>query len=189
MRLFDFFKQEEPGETIDYQGELAKIIAVYAKYPVFPYIPYEEEGIEEWIESMIERPDLLIPEEVMTPNEEGLLLGEIKLLEWVSGCSSQIKEFPVYFERQYGIDPLAKTDELLFADYLDIDTNITSLNYWTLEELNEVLKEHHLVTAKTITEAISEISREFSAEFIEDLIYPGRYILMAKGRSVLEKYA
>lgn len=189
MGLFDFFKSEAPQKEFDYQQELAKIIGIYETYPIFPYIPYEDEGIEEWIEEMVKHPDLLIAEEYMTPNEDGLLPGELKLLEWVNGCSSQVTEFPVYFERTYGIDPLAKTNELLFADYLDIDESINNLSYVPLKELNDILAEHGLLAAKTTGEAISLIKLNFSQEFIEDLTHPGIYVLLPKGQTMLDRYS
>ncbi|WP_314059548.1 hypothetical protein [uncultured Vagococcus sp.] len=187
MGMFDLFKKKESLVAIDYQKELAKIISVYEKYPVFPYIPYEE-GIEEWIKEMVKHPDLMIGEEYLTPNEDGLLQGELKLLEWIKGCSCQVTEFPAYFERTYGINPVTKTEELLVDDYLDIDESINNLFYWPLTELNELLEEHHLLPGNSIAEAISVIKLNFSEEFIDDLTHPGIYVLMPKGQEMLAKY-
>lgn len=188
MGLFDFFKHTEPKKSINLDEEVAKIIAIYETYPEFPVMS-ETRNVDAWLESIANGTGKLVPKESMIRNEDGLLPGEVIILDWVNGKQSTTEMFPEFFEMELGIDPVETTNELLFADYLDILNDATVINYWSLFQLNEVLKENGLTKCDTKEQAIQLMRKEFTTDYIVNMVDPGIYILMDKGQKIVEKYA
>lgn len=188
MGLFDFFKQEEPKKGIDLNQEAARIAAIYEEYPEFPTLS-DERNVDEWLEAIATGMLTLVPKENMIRTEDGLLPGEILLLDWVNGLDSTVRSFPEFFELEFGIDPVATTDHLLFADYLDISNDVSAIEYWSLAQLNDVLKENNLPEAETKEQAVQLLNKEFTTDYILNMIDPGIYILMSNGQEIVDKYA
>lgn len=188
MGLFDFFKQEEPKQTIDLDEEVAKIVAIYETYPEFPVISAER-NVDEWVESIAKGTSTIVPKESMIRNADGLLPGEVILLDWVNKQDSTLAVFPEFFEMVFGIDPIASTNELLFADYLDILNDASVIDYWSLFQLNEVFEENGLSKCDTKAQALKLLKKEFTADYIVNMVDPGIYILMDKGQAIVDKYA
>lgn len=188
MGLFDFFKQEKPKEVINLDAEVANIVAIYETYPEFPVMSADR-NVDEWVESIANGTSKIVPEESMIRNEDSLLPGEVILLEWVNGKDSTTTIFPEFFEMALGIDPVASTNELLFADYLDILNDTSVIDYWSLFQLNEVLDENGLTRCTTKEQAIQVLKKEFTLDYIVNMIDPGIYVLMDKGQVIIEKYA
>lgn len=114
MGLFDFFKQEEPKDVIDLDHELAKIIAIYETYPEFPVMS-EERNVDEWLKTIANGTGKIVPKESMIRNDDGLLPGEVILLDWVNKKDATTATFPDFFEMELGIDPVERTNQLLFC--------------------------------------------------------------------------
>lgn len=188
MGLFDFFKQEEPKQTIDLDEEVAKIVAIYETYPEFPVMSAER-NVDEWLKSIAKGTSTIVPKESMVRNADGLLPGEVILLDWVNKKDSTLADFPEFFEMELGIDPAASTNELLFADYLDILNDASVIDYWSLFQLNEVFEENGLSKCDTKTQALKLLKKEFTADYIVNMVDPGIYILMDKGQAIVDKYA
>ncbi|MGX7201470.1 hypothetical protein BCR22_01470 [Enterococcus plantarum] len=188
MGLFNFFKQKEPKGVVDLDKELAKIIAIYASYPEFPVMS-ENRNVDDWLKSIANGTSNLVPRESMIRNEDSLLPGEVILLDWLNEKESTIIDFPDFFEMELGIDPVASTNELLFADYLTIVNDTSVIDYWSLGQLNSVFEDNGLNTCTTKEEAIKLLKTEFTTDYIVNMVDPGIYILMKKGQMIVEKYA
>lgn len=188
MGLFDFFKHKEPKKSINLDEEAEKIISIYETYPEFPVIS-ESRNVDEWLGSIAKGTGKIVPKESMIRNEDGLLPGEVIILDWVNEKASTTVSFPEFFEMELGIDPIESTNELLFADYLDILNDASVINYWSLFQLNEVLNENRLTKCDTKEQAIQLLKKEFTSDYIVNMGNPGIYILMDKGQKIVEKYA
>lgn len=188
MGLFDFFKQEEPKEVVDLNEEVAKIIAIYETYPEFPAMS-ENRNVDEWLKSIANGTGKIVPKERMVRNEDGLLPGEVILLDWVNEKNSTTTDFPDFFEMELGIDPVRTTNELLFADYLDILNDASVIDYWSLFQFNNVFEENGLAKCDTKEEALQLLKKEFTPDYIVNMVDPGIYVLMDKGQAIVEKYA
>ncbi|MGG5341921.1 hypothetical protein [Enterococcus sp. AZ192] len=187
MALFDFFKRETPKETIDLDKEAARIAAIYETYPEFPVMSADRD-VDIWLQAIANGSVTIVPKEHMTRNEDGLLPGEVLLLDWVNEKDSTFTDFPDFFEMEFGIDPVEATNQLLFSDYLDILNEPSVLEFWSLTQLNEVLEENGLTTCSDQEQAITKIKKEFSKDYITNMIDPGIYVLMEKGQKIVEKY-
>ncbi|WP_086315404.1 hypothetical protein A5821_002889 [Enterococcus sp. 7F3_DIV0205] len=188
MGIFDFFKQEEPKESINLDDEVAKIVAIYETYPEFPVMSTDR-NVDDWLKMIAIGTAKIVPKENMIRNADGLLPGEVLLLDWLTEKDSTTAVFPDFFELEFGIDPITNTDRLLFADYLDILNDASVINYWSLFQLNEVLKENGLIQCDTKEQAIQLLKKEFTTDYIINMVDPGIYILMDKGQAIVEKYA
>lgn len=188
MGIFDFFKKEEPKEVVDLNEEVAKIVAIYEDYPEFPAMSADR-NVDEWLKTIADGSGKIVPKENMIRNTDGLLPGEVLLLDWVNEKDSTTGIFPEFFEMEFGIDPVEATNQLLFADYLDILNDASVIDYWSLFQLNEVLEENGLNQYDTKERAIQVLKKEFTADYIVNMVDPGIYVLMEKGQFIVEKYA
>ncbi|MBO0472035.1 hypothetical protein JZO66_15865 [Enterococcus sp. DIV0242_7C1] len=188
MALFDFFKRETPKETIDLDKEATRIAAIYETYPEFPVMSADRD-VDIWLQAIANGSVTIVPKEHMTRNEDGLLPGEVLLLDWVNEKDSTFTDFPDFFEMEFGIDPVEATNQLLFSDYLDILNEPSVLEFWSLTQLNDVLEENSLTSCSDKKQAIIKIKKEFSKDYITNMIDPGIYVLMEKGQKIVEKYA
>ncbi|MBO0439864.1 hypothetical protein [Candidatus Enterococcus ikei] len=188
MGLFDFFKQKEPKEIVDLNKELAKIVAIYETYPEFPVMSADR-NIDDWLKSIALGTTKIVPKKRMVRNEDGLLPGEVILLDWLAEKDSAIPVFPEFFEMELGIDPVEATNELLFADYLDILNDASVIDYWSLFQLNKVFEENGLKKCDTKEQATQLLNKEFTNDYIADMVNPGIYVLKPKGQAIVEKYA
>jgi hypothetical protein len=188
MGLFDFFKQEQPKESIDLDLETANVVAIYESYPEFPAMSADR-NVDDWLKAIANGTATLVPKEHMIRNEDGLLPGEVLLLNWLNEKEATLKECPDFFELEFGIDPTAATDQLLVSDYLDILNDSSVIDFWSLSQLNEVLEENGLASCQIKELAVNQIQKEFSDDYLNDMIEPGIYVLTDKGQSIVEKYA
>lgn len=188
MGIFDFFKQDRPKDSLNLDEEVAKIVAIYETYQEFPVMSADR-NVDEWLKSIANGTSKIVPKESMIRNVDGLLPGEVILLDWVNEKNSTTVTFPEFFETELGIDPAETTNELLFADYLDILNDASVINYWSLFQLNEVLEENGLPKCTTQEQALKLLKKEFTPDYIVNMVDPGIYILMDKGQAIVEKYA
>lgn len=78
--------------------------------------------------------------------------------------------------------------DLLNDDCLDILEDVGVFNFWTIEELNELTREHGLPDGSNHADRISLLQAEFSPEFLQDVIGRGNYVLMERGIELVTKY-
>ncbi|MEI5993532.1 hypothetical protein [Candidatus Enterococcus mansonii] len=188
MGLFDFFKQKEEKKEIDLDKEVAKIIAIYETYPEFPAMSADR-NVDEWLVTIANGSGKIVAKEMMIRNEDGLLPGEVILLDWLNEKVAVNANFPDFFEMELGIDPIEATNQLLFSDYLNTLTDVSVMKHWSLFQLNEVLEENGLEACETKEQAIELVKKEFTPEYLVNMIDPGIYALTDKGRFIVEKYA
>lgn len=184
-----FFNRQEKEEAAAKQDRyFRKVMDMYRKYDIFPYINPDEEVLNQRIEDIATGKIPKIPQEYMTQNEDGYILGELILLDWLNQRSSETNDYPDYFEFELGINPEEVTMELLNDDCLDILQDVGIFNFWTIEELNAFAREYDLPEGSNHAEMIALFQAEFSPEFLQDIIGLGNYTLMERGTELLAKY-
>ncbi|MFK4567299.1 hypothetical protein [Enterococcus sp. UD-01] len=188
MGFFDKFKKETTANSIDLDQEAARIAAIYNTYPEFPAMA-EDRNVDEWLLSIANGTNKLVPKENMIRNEDHLLPGEVILLDWLNGRASTTDEFPDFFELELGILPLVAAQELVSEDYVAILNDSSALHYWSLEQLNDLLTENGLKECSSKERALRCIKKEFSNAYILNIVAPGMYVLTEKGQRIIEKYA
>lgn len=97
------FKETKPKPESEKKSKTAITIInrFYSDYPETPYISNDRE--KAWIGRAETLPEQsIIPKEIMTRFENGLLPGHIYMLYWLKRYTN--KRVPVYFEYKYGID-------------------------------------------------------------------------------------
>ncbi|WP_176140648.1 SAP domain-containing protein [Halobacillus salinus] len=120
------------------------------------------------------------------PND--LLLGEVLLIDWISGKTKNVK-YPKYFERTYGIDPSKSLKKLVKQKYVAEATTVESLSSLKLPELKEALKAKQLKVSGKKADLISRINENFTEEEIGSLVE--KRIAMkvtSKGEETLNEY-
>lgn len=89
----------------------------YRSYPVKPFISLDREKNTNWIEQAEIFPkQSIIPINIMTPFNDGLLPWHIYLMYWIGKYKN--KRVPVYFEYKYGIEFEKEKQFLINNGYL-----------------------------------------------------------------------
>lgn len=133
MGLFDFFKSEKKSTR---QIIIEKF---YSDYPEIPYVS-EERGCE-WIEIATGFPiQSIIPKQIMTRYNDGLLPGHIYMLYWLKIHSE--KSIPLYFEYQYGINFEKEKEFLRENGYLSNLDKPTGEGMLAIENHFDVIENH-----------------------------------------------
>ncbi|MHC5372812.1 hypothetical protein ACYSNU_03335 [Enterococcus sp. LJL120] len=184
--FFNREKQEEK-ERQD-ASQFRKVMQTYQKYAEFPYINPDESLLNERIQQLATGAIPFVEPAVMERNQDGYLLGELILLDWLHGKSSEINDFPDYFELKLGINAAETVMPLLDDDCLDILEDEGALYFWPLEELNDLAEEYGLERKATYDELIASFKAGFTPDFLADLIGRGVYVPMEYGQQLLTKY-
>lgn len=161
----DIYGKKDDHAELDRMLQL--VISQYEEYDVFPHIPSEGEELNHWLRDFAAGKHKLVEKNVMTLNEDDLILGELILLEWAHGRPSDTDDYPDYFHALLGIDPQEGLDNLLNQDYLDILEEDTVLHFMSLIELNEVFEEHDLPTCQDHDQAVKMFRKEFSGHLFK----------------------
>lgn len=114
----------------------------------------------------------------------GLLPGEIILLDWING-KKKTEAFPGYFDYQYGIDARASLKKLMEHGYLEYATPEDSLVSLKVPELKEILKTKDLKVSGKKAELIERIKEHFSPDEISEYVKQPTIKLTAKGNKSL----
>jgi hypothetical protein len=117
----------------------------------------------------------------------GLLPGEILLIDWISGKNRKA-QFPRYFETTYGIDAQRSLNTLLKEGYLKEASAIESLSSLKIPELKEILKSNGLKVSGKKTDLIARIGEHCTEKEIETLIESRMLQITDKGDNVLTEY-
>ncbi|QSS99544.1 SAP domain-containing protein [Pontibacillus sp. ALD_SL1] len=117
----------------------------------------------------------------------GLLPGEIILIDWISGKTSEA-QFPRYFETTYGINAKHSLGKLIDEGYVAEGTLIESLNSFKIPQLKEALKTKELKVSGKKADLISRIKDHFTEGEIESFVDYNVYKVTTKGEEVLNQY-
>lgn len=112
----------------------------------------------------------------------GLLPGEIILINWISGKSEPFN-FPRYFEYTYGINAYKTLSKLIKNDYFEIAYISRSLSSYTVQQLKNKLKEKSLKSSGNKIELVSRLKPALNDEEIHDLKKFIFYLPKAKKQS------
>lgn len=118
----------------------------------------------------------------------GLLPGEIVLLDWMSGKSLLKAVFPRYFEFQYGINAEKSAKKLVNNGFLEYASPEETLHTLTIDLLKEVLKKKDLKLSGKKADLIERIKENFSTSEIESLIKNRTLKISSKGQDVINEY-
>jgi hypothetical protein len=117
----------------------------------------------------------------------GLLPGEIVLIDWISGKNRHV-QFPRYFENTYGLDAQRSLDRLIEEGYLRESSAIESLASLKVPELKEILKSKGLKVSGKKADLIERIGESSTEEEVETNIDSRILEVIDKGNKVLEEY-
>ncbi|MFC7321063.1 thermonuclease family protein [Halobacillus campisalis] len=124
----------------------------------------------------------------MKPLENGLLPGEVILLDWLNGKNFMKATFPLYFEYDYGIDALRSAENLIKENYLEQATIYESLPHFKVAELKEILKHHNLKVSGKKAVLVDRIKEEIPLADLQHHIVDTTLKLTSKGEDVFKKY-
>lgn len=124
----------------------------------------------------------------MPPLEEGLLPGEVILLDWANH-KSETASIPAYFKYEYGLNAAKDRHNLIRLGYLTVASPSESLKSLRVPELKDILRENNQKVSgkkpdliQRITDNIGESS--YSTSFVNRSL-----ICTPTGNSLLEKYS
>ncbi|HEM3710640.1 TPA: hypothetical protein U1D09_000797 [Streptococcus suis] len=129
MGLFDFLKPNSDRDRI--------LKKYYSDYPEKPYIR-EDRDIKGWEQLIAFDPKKLVSKDKMQRNSDGLLPGHIYQIYWIDKCKPN-KQFPVYFEYEFGIDFETEKRFLEQNGYIFGD-NATDKGNYVLEKYHDVIE-------------------------------------------------
>lgn len=163
------------GESLDEvefpEGPEKKVVCLKDRdYFIKAFDEYEYEGSESEF-----KPELL------KVDDTGLIPGEIILLDWCNGKSTD-KKFPSYFKSNYDVDVPASIDKLLDKNFLVYGNYYEQLKALTVAKLREVLKDHKNKSSGRKKELVQRILDNN----IRLSNIPKVYKLTDKGRQILE---
>lgn len=133
-------------------------------------------------------PSMQLDTRLLEPLEEnGLLPGDVILLNWLNGKSSN-SEFPRYFEYTYGINATSRLDFLSQQNLIETTSPSNSLKSLTVNELKILLKQHSLKVSGKKAELISRIHDNLLESDYADLVTP-MFTATSAGSALLKKYS
>lgn len=146
MGFFDklFGKKNTPTQKRqDYSSDAyAKKIQeqYYSDFSEIPFVSPARKKDINWTDMITIFPNMLVEREMMKRNPDGLLPGEVYLLYWIDHFKEK-KDYPVYFEYRYGIDPSVSKTLLIEKDLL-FENHATEKGKAILSKYNYVLEAH-----------------------------------------------
>lgn len=123
----------------------------------------------------------------LKPLSNGLLPGEVILMNWIVGKSSDT-HFPKYFSYTYGLDPEKSAAKLLKAGFITEANSIEALNSLKVTELKEILREHELKVSGKKQELIERIGEHLTGDEIDRYVTHKPLKMTEKGEQVIEHY-
>ncbi|WP_345240343.1 SAP domain-containing protein [Pontibacillus salipaludis] len=118
----------------------------------------------------------------------GLLPGEVLLIDWISGKRKSVKHSK-YFERTYGIEPSKSLKKLVRQEYIAEATPAESLSSLKLPELKGALKAKQLKVSGKKADLISRINENFTEGEVGSLVGEGIAMkITPKGEEVLNEH-
>ncbi|MBN9653872.1 SAP domain-containing protein [Halobacillus sp. GSS1] len=125
---------------------------------------------------------------LMKKLSDGLLPGEVLLIDWISG-KNENATFPGYYEGTYGINPKKSLKKLVKDGYLTEASPVESLGSLKVPELKEALKAKRLKVSGKKVDLIARIAENFSDSDIKSLVGDNLTMkITEKGRKTLEEY-
>ncbi len=118
----------------------------------------------------------------------GLLPGEILLINWISGRSKNTY-FPRYFETNYEINAESSLNKLIKKGFVTVSLAKNSLSSLKVPELKVALKTKQLKVGGKKDELISRVLDNFTRNEIDSLV--GEKVLIkatSKGEKALEEF-
>ncbi|KAB8139075.1 SAP domain-containing protein [Gracilibacillus oryzae] len=119
--------------------------------------------------------------------DNGLLPGEIILLNWIDGATANIS-FPKYFSYQYGINPDKSKLRLLEQNLIKESTPFETLPSIKVTELKDILKSKDLKVSGRKDDLIKRIEENFNINELEPLIKDFFYKCTEQGNRIIEQY-
>ncbi|WP_411953580.1 SAP domain-containing protein [Alkalibacillus sp. S2W] len=117
----------------------------------------------------------------------GLLPGEVILIEWISGKTYEAN-MPGYFEYNYGLQVNRSLNKLIREGYVEEVTPAESLSTLKVPELKEVLKSKQLKVSGKKDNLIERVKENFSTNEISNLVESNILKASTKGEDVLNEY-
>lgn len=117
----------------------------------------------------------------------GLLPGEVFLLDWVNGHEED-GYFPGYFSYKYAIDAQASLKKLMREGFLRYQTPEESLPSLKVTELKDILRANGLKVSGRKKELIERIKENLSEDEYAPFIKKRFYTVTEKGAQVLNDY-
>jgi|GEM_PF-4764243 len=118
----------------------------------------------------------------------GLLPGEIVLLDWIDGTFLTDTKFPQYFEYEYGINTENSLKKLIsngFVEYAGPEEALFSL---TVNSLKQILRSKSLKVSGRKADLIERIKDNFTISEIENLVKDKPLKVTATGKNILKEY-
>lgn len=117
----------------------------------------------------------------------GLLPGEIVLLEWLNGKTIDTKP-PGYFEYTFGLNATKSRNSLIEEGYLKEASPKDSLKSLKVNELKNILKENELKVSGNKSNLITRIQESLSDEETKKYIQQTSLVLTELGENTLVEY-
>ncbi|MYL38743.1 SAP domain-containing protein [Halobacillus litoralis] len=118
----------------------------------------------------------------------GLLSGEVILIDWISGKHRNVF-FPRYYSETYGIDAERSLEKLFKEGYVTEGSPLYSLEALTVPKLKELLKSKQLKVGGKKADLIARITEKFSEAEVEAIVGDNPVMLItAKGEATLKAF-
>lgn len=139
MGFFNFFRKKK------------KAPSYYKNYREQPYISPDRD-MKDWNEKANLFPKMLVQDEMMTRNEDGLLPGHVYMLYWLNRYTN--KRVPVYFEYKYGLDFEKEVMFLQKENLLDEQRKATEKGRAIIDKYYSVIESHKNANKKKTEDEI-----------------------------------
>lgn len=133
-------------------------------------------------------PSIRIDQRLMHPLEEGLLPGEIILLEW-SNNKSESAIIPAYFEYDYGLNATIDRCKLTRLGYLTTASPSESLKSLRVPELKDILRSNGQKLSGKKIELIHRITDNIDEDLYSTSIPSKSFVCTPAGDKLLKKYS
>lgn len=125
---------------------------------------------------------------LMKKLSNGLLPGELILIDWTSG-KSRNAYYPRYFKDTYGINAEESLEKLVEEGYVTEGSPVDSLSSYTVPELKELLRKKQLKVGGKKSELITRVSENFSESEVQSFVGDNTVLTIApKGEEALNEF-
>lgn len=146
----------------------------YSDYPEKPFISKDREIYSNWLIETEQFPEpRLLPIEMMTRYDDGLLPGHVYMLFWIDSIQGKGRKIPVYFEYAYGIEFVKEREFLLKEGYLEDENHLSEKGRNAIERHKDVINERHPAPVVVNHEVGSDVSEIFSGRILPDKMEDG----------------
>lgn len=133
-------------------------------------------------------PSMKIDKRLMEPLEEGLLPGEIILLDW-SNHKSEHANIPAYFEYDYGLNAAIDRHKLIRLGYLTDASPSESLESLRMPELKDILRSNGQKVSGRKVDLIHRITEQIDENLYSSAIPIKSLVCTPTGDKLLKKYS